>query len=243
MRNRIMLSLLAAFLVAALLPRTGAAQTSGTASAGGTASVGGTSASGHAVDTNRFGLGIFGTLIPAHQGKIHYDPSFFGDDDEGIKLKPVTGGVGIFGEYKIALPVALLPYLAVGLEMMFAFPEVDEFGEAECDNCQLDVFFALNARLRLNIRVHRYVGINPIFSFGLSNITQRWENDDADNFTGVDLTLGAGVEFYPIKYLMPFLELRYLFGAGWDEVDTAGEDIKERVYYHALLINVGLRFL
>jgi len=237
MRNRIMLSLLAVFLAAAFFPRTGAAQASGKAS------VGGTTASGATFDESRFGVGIFGTLIPAHQGKIHYDYSGGGDDDESVKLKPVTGGVGIFGEYKIALPLALVPYLAVGLEMMFAFPEVDEFGSAECDNCQLDVFFALNARLRLNIRVHRYVGIYPLFSFGLSNITQRWEDDDADNYTGVDLTLGGGVEFYPIRYLMPFLELRYLFGAGWDEVDTILGDVDTRVYYHALLINVGLRFL
>jgi hypothetical protein len=237
MRNRIMLSLLAAFLAAALLPRAGAAQAAASASAGGKISTGGW------FEESRFGLGIFGTLIPAHQGKIHYDYSGGGDDDESVKLKPVTGGVGIFGEYKIALPVALVPYLAVGLEMMFAFPEVDEFGNAECGNCQRDIFFALNARLRLSIRVHKYVGLYPLFSFGLSNITQRWEDDDADNYTGVDLTLGAGVEFFPIRYLMPFLELRYLFGAGWDEVDTILGDVDTRVYYHALLINIGFRFL
>jgi opacity protein-like surface antigen len=237
MRNRIMLLLLCAVLAAPFLPRAAAAQASGTASAGGSVSAGGT------YQELPFGFGIFGTLIPAHQGKAHYDYSGGGDDDESVKLKPVTGGVGIFGEYKIALPVAIVPYLAVGLEMMFAFPQVDEFGNTDCDDCQRDVFFALNARLRLNVRVHRYVGIYPLFSLGVSNITQRWKHDDADNYTGLDLTLCGGVEFYPVRYLMPFLELRYLFGVGWDKVDTVLGSVDTRIYYHALLINVGLRFL
>jgi hypothetical protein len=197
------------------------------------------------MDSMPVGLGVFGILIPAHQGKRHMEWDG-GDDDDSIKLKPVTGGFGLFFEYKIRRIFprpSILPYLAVGLEMFFAFPKVSEFGGVDCDTCERDVFFAFNARLRLPIVLKSFVAVYPLFSIGVSNITHREEYDEADNYTGVDLTLGGGVEFYPMRYLFPFLEVRYLFGAGWDKTETVVGDADARVYYHAMLIVIGIRFL
>jgi len=197
------------------------------------------------MDSMPVGLGVFGILIPAHQGKLHYDLGST-TEDRSVKLKPVTGGFGLFFEYKIRKifpKPAILPYLAVGFELLFAFPKVAEIGGIDCDNCERDVFFALNARLRLPIVLRSFVAIYPLFSIGVSNITDRREYDEADNFTGVDLTLGGGVEFYPIKYLFPFLEIRYLFGAGWDKTEYGLTEEDARVYYHAMLIVIGIRFL
>jgi len=199
------------------------------------------------VDDCPAGLGIFGIFIPAHQGKVHWDTENWGEGDDSIKLKPVTGGFGFFGEYKIKgiFPwVSMLPYLAVGAELLFAFPKVAKVGGADCDTCERNVFFAFNVRVRLPIAVHRIVAPYPLFALGISNVTARYENEDADNYTGLDLTLGGGVEFYPVRYCFPFTELRYLFGAGWDKTeDSLLGETKERVYYHAFLINLGIRFL
>jgi len=245
-----------AFFVAAsglILPSPALGQEAGASASGSVSASGGASTGSPTtykgwtsdVDSMPVGLGVFGILIPAHQGKLHTEWNG-GDDDESIKLKPVTGGFGLFFEYKIRKIFprpAILPYLAVGMEMLFAFPKVAEIGGADCDTCERDVFFAFNARLRLPIMVHRIIAVYPLFSIGVSNITDRRENDDADNYTGVDLTLGGGVEFYPIKYCMPFLELRYLFGAGWDKTETVWGNVDARIYYHAMLIVIGIRFL
>ncbi len=236
-------------LPAAALGQEAGASASGSASvSGGASSTASTSHMGSTSDMDSMpvGVGVFGILIPAHQGKLHTEWSG-GDDDDSIKLKPVTGGFGLFFEYKIRKifpKPAILPYLAVGFELLFAFPKVAEIGGVDCNNCERDVFFGFNARLRLPIVLRSFVAIYPLFSIGVSNITDRRENDDADNYTGVDLTLGGGVEFYPIKYLFPFLEIRYLFGAGWDKTESAFiGDVDARVYYHAMLIIIGIRFL
>jgi hypothetical protein len=241
------------FLLAAamILPAAALGQAGGSVSASGSASASAPAPAyrgGEAVgyDSMPVGLGVFGILIPAHQGKLHVDYSNWDDEDQSIKLKPVTGGVGLFFEYKIRKLFprpSILPYLAVGLEMFFAFPKVAEFGGVDCDTCERDVFFAFNARLRLPIVLKSFVAVYPLFSIGVSNITHREEYDEADNYTGVDLTLGGGVEFYPMRYLFPFLEVRYLFGAGWDKTETAVGDADARVYYHAMLVIIGIRFL
>jgi hypothetical protein len=193
------------------------------------------------------GVGAYGTLILAHQGMRHVeDFGYPRDVDDSIRYDPVTGGMGFFADYRfvdLIKRAALHHSLDVGLELFFVFPRVNKYGSSSCPQCETDVFFALNARVRFPINLTPLVAPYPLFSFGLSNITDRREGQGATNYTGVDVTLGAGVEFNPIRYCNPFLELRYLFGSGWDKNVSGSLETKTRIYYHAFLINIGIRFL
>ena len=194
------------------------------------------------------GAGVYGTLIPAHRGESRVDFSGYSPEEYGVKMKPVTGGLGVFADYRFIdlFKRAALPHsLDVGLELFFAFPRESKtwIGSLECTSCQMDVFFALNARVRFPINITPLVAPYPIFAFGVSNLTHRVETTEATNYTGIDVTLGAGVEFSPLRFCNPFLELRYLFAAGWDKNVSGSLETRTRIYYNAFLITVGIRVL
>ncbi|MFH1437931.1 MAG: hypothetical protein ABIJ56_19645 [Pseudomonadota bacterium] len=77
----------------------------------------------------------------------------------------------------------------------------------------------------------------------IGNYTNRGENADAENYTGLVWALALGAEVYLPVIVTPFLELRYYGGAGWREEDIMGFTVNQRVLLHTIVINLGVRIL
>jgi hypothetical protein len=61
-------------------------------------------------------------------------------------------------------------------------------------------------------------------------------------FLGPCFAAGAGAEFHPIRWLSPFVELRYLLVMGWNDETSTTENLGEKLTVHTILLNLGARF-
>jgi len=173
------------------------------------------------------------------------DPIYPGDSQKW-KFEPFTPAFGLFGEF------APIDHLALGLEAFFAFPSIDEAEDWEagtgvmlsCTNCARDFFFSLLLRAKAPFRIRGIVAPYPIIGFGFDLYRLRPTNYKDSSYPGLTVQAGAGVEFYPLPFITPFIDIRYRFALGWhDWTNAYAVDVSEKVYTHGLVIEIGARFL
>lgn len=190
------------------------------------------------------GFGIYGSFVALDRGmntwKLDNEP-----DVESLWYGKLSGGVGLFLE---AMPNSKV---SLGLELNLTFPFVDEIersGEekSECDFCRRDIFIRLLIRAKFPIMVAKKTSLYPIIVFGYSDYISRAENRVRLDFHGMTFGLGFGLENYRPRKLSPFLEVRYMFHAGWQKKDFNSEHYvstdDQQLLNHNLAVHFGLRF-
>jgi hypothetical protein len=199
---------------------------------------------------SRGGIGIYPSLLVYGYEKLIYDAKGTSTDPKTDAKNEFAAGVGLFGEALVA------PSVAIGGEIILAFPKVDEIKNVDiisgtvdwvsCTVCERDVHFSMMFRLKFPFRVSRWVGLYPVVTLGLSNLTHRREHVDAANFIGLGYTTGLGVEFYTPAIITPFLEMRYHGALGFRaDMKESEKDAyeKQTSVYHSIALNLGIKIL
>jgi hypothetical protein len=200
---------------------------------------------------SKYGIGIYGSLVVFGRGSSEIDYKGTPLDPKQQSKMKVNGGLGIFGEY------ILKPFVALGGEIYLAFPKVDEGRVYNpeyhvwlewngCNTCETSVFFNVLFRVKFIIRAGKWLGIYPIIGFGLSNYTDRLEDENSEHYLGLAYSAGLGLEGRTPTIVTPFFEFRYYGSAGWwVSMSNAEEEFVnwQQVLYNSLSLNFGIRFL
>lgn len=190
-------------------------------------------------------IGIFGCLIPKARGRLV-------DDDEYYAWN-VSGGIGIFGEYRIAR------FFSLGLEFFVSFPRMEIIGwegedQRECHECKQHFLLQVLSRWKFPIEIRKKkFTIYPIIYLGYSGYIARYERhhiwiDRAMLFYhGIGFGWGFGLE-YAFRYSAIFLEIRWPINTFWNHRVNYNEwtgryrDIDEQLTYFGYSIHLGLKF-
>ena len=140
------------------------------------------------------GFGIYGALIPIDRGVNKQDSPYSNFVDTYWYVQ-FAGGFGLFGEFLVA------PFMALGLELFFAFPRVEEVQKTgdqkqTCEDCQQDYLLDLVLRSKFIIRVAKKISLYPLLLFGYSDYISRAAGREAYAFNGIAFGAGAGIEGY-----------------------------------------------
>ena len=165
--------------------------------------------------------------------------------DETWDYSTFTPAFGIFGE---AAPV---PFFAIGAEVFLAFPEVEK---AKPDGSPVwyrvsgyerDVWMQAMIRIKFPIPAGRYVAPYPILGGGLDLYVVRPEGGNSVTYLGGAAIGGFGIEFYPVSFVTPYLELRYSFGYRKNKAEAADGTYKasEWIMTHGIVMQIGIRFI
>ncbi len=169
------------------------------------------------------GYGFFGMFIPLNRG-VCPPEKWKGE---------ITGGFGLFGEY---LPI---PWLALGLEASLAFPKVERTSGGEvagkCTTCRRDIMLAVDARIKVPIRVQKTTSFYPLALLGYS-MYRHDTKERTTAFHGLGVGGGLGVEVYSEATAVA-LEIRYMLH------HTPGTSNSGELSDHNLVILLALRLL
>jgi hypothetical protein len=227
------------FCASSSAPAAGGASAAGTSAAAPAPAASSARISGGG-EGRKWGAGLFLSLIAFSRTKANVE-SAYGSSETKYKMR-FTAGLALFGEYFVH------PYVAVGGEFHVIFPKGTEISGdggdhwADCTECAQSYGFELLFRVKAPIKVHRLIGVYPLVTFGFADIVACQEHAEHDNYAGLGWGLGAGIEFYPIKLITPFFDIRYMGAAGWNTDKDSGVD-KDQIIYNSLTFNLGVRFL
>lgn len=110
-----------------------------------------------------------------------------------------------------------------------------------CPGCERDILVSLLLRLKFPIPIHKLVGVYPLVEFGLGNYTSREKGVKTINYTGLGFAAAAGVEIYPLAFLTPFFECRYMLHAGFDDRKEPVGKVHEKLILHSFALVIGVR--
>ena len=135
----------------------------------------------------------------------------------------------------------------MGMEVGLLFTKVgrttiEGFSRGDCSDCKQDLNLSIMMVIKSRIRIGRWLALYPLFGGGFGLIENRFqEADDNQDWVGISITTGLGIEFNVNKHFWPFVELRYWLLVGLrNELDTT-TDIDHRLMYHLFALGIGIR--